>query len=211
MHRSEIRNINLSGKMAGVSFITLFILFAYVAALGGCVFAMFVADADAAGLKGAVSRFVLRTVPSSLSDGVIRILGKSSHEAIVTAIDYVFHRRNPILQVIYSPPSFLTTVTSSSCLKGAYLLIINGAFATWLIFGHPILPTYLVPRWHGHVALILVLASQFTFYLACTTDPGTITTETHRSYNHYKFDNLLYVDNSMCKTCLLSKIPRSPC
>ena len=87
-------------------------------------------------------------------------------------------------------------------------MIINGAFSLWLIFGHPLLPTYLAPRWHGHLALLMVLASQFTFYLVCTTDPGTITKDTIRNFDHYDYDGVLYTRGRSCRTCNVPKVAR---
>jgi hypothetical protein len=88
-------------------------------------------------------------------------------------------------------------------------VIINVAFALWLVVGQPLLPTFLASRWHGHVALGLVLLSQYTFFLACSTDPGTITAETHRCFDHIECDKMLYHPGRMCTTCNVDKIPRS--
>ena len=64
------------------------------------MFAFFCADADSDGLKGELSRLLVKRIPFYLSRAVKTTLGDRLHGVIADAIDYTFNRRNPILQVI---------------------------------------------------------------------------------------------------------------
>ncbi|KAL0079149.1 DHHC palmitoyltransferase-domain-containing protein [Phycomyces blakesleeanus] len=49
----------------------------------------------------------------------------------------------------------------------------------------------------------------YSYYMACTADPGIITANNHQSYmDHYKYDNLLY-EPKECTTCKRLKPARS--
>lgn len=81
---------------------TVALLALYIALLCTFVFAFFFADTADAGLKGRLSRFLLRDVPGLTSALAKSILGERVHSQCLNAIDYTFNRRNPILQVLES-------------------------------------------------------------------------------------------------------------
>ena len=81
----------------------LLIVAVYVALIGVFIFTFFFADTDAPGVSGCLSRFIMKSIPRFLSKTAKTILGARIHGVITRAIDYIFYRRNPILQVQRAP------------------------------------------------------------------------------------------------------------
>ncbi len=122
------------------------------------------------------------------SQSTIRFLcGESALRCCSRSIHYITNEKNPILQILY-------------------VLIVNAAYITWLIYGEPLLPTIFVGHSPKYLAAFGVLVCLGTFYLACTTPPGHVTKETVDCYMHTPYDGLVYVPNMYCKTCNIPKV-----
>jgi palmitoyltransferase len=118
----------------------------------------------------------------------IRFLcGESALRCCTRSMHYVTNEKNPILQILY-------------------LIIVNAAYITWLIFGQPLLPTFLVGNSPKYLAALGVFSCFATFYLACKTPPGRITTENVECFMHNHYDGLIYAPNAFCKTCKVVKV-----
>jgi hypothetical protein len=156
------------------------------------VYLWFSADVEDSGLNGTLSRFFLISLPQKVTAASSVILGKQTTLFFQRVYHYVVYERNPILVI-------------------CYLLIINGAFICWLLYGVPFLPmnSSFTP-FHYYFAFFGVFFAQLTFYLACTKPPGRLTTENVQCFNEcVSYDGLMYVSRYYCTTCLLPKIPRS--
>jgi hypothetical protein len=104
----------------------------------------------------AINRFVYRTIPRYLNRLFQQILPSRLYNGLCSSYDYLVNQRNPFLQIFY-------------------LLMINGAFIVWLIYGDPLLPCKLFPhRYHSYIGVAWVFLSQYTFYLASTKSPGIV-------------------------------------
>lgn len=103
-----------------------------------------------------INRFIYQSIPRYLNRFLQRSLPSSLYNSLSHTHDYLVNQRNPILQIFY-------------------LLMINGAFVVWLIYGDPMLPCQLIPhRFHSYVGIVWVLLCQYTFYLASTKSPGVV-------------------------------------
>lgn len=119
---------------------------------------------------------------------IIRNLcGESAWKWCAGTMNYITNEKNPILQILY-------------------IIIVNAAYITWLIYGEPLLPTYLVGNSPKYFAALGVLACFVTFYYACTTPPGRITSENVECYMHTPYDGMIYTSNQFCKTCNVVKV-----
>jgi hypothetical protein len=49
---------------------------------------------------------------------------------------------------------------------------------------------------------------QYTFFVACSRDPGIITPSNHNCFDHRDYDGLLYTRNTLCRTCNVEKPAR---
>ncbi len=145
------------------------------------------ADTNDEGVNGAFARLLKKRVPSYFKSIMTRVCGHRVVTCCSDTFDYVTNQRNPILQILY-------------------LLIINGAFVCWLIFGVPQLPTYLASTIHIYGGYVGVVVCQVTFYFACTRGPGVLTKENVECFNHYPYDGLLFAEGYRCKTCKVSKV-----
>lgn len=153
------------------------------------IYAFFFADTSGKGASGQLARFVTRTVPKWLKSTIRSCCGSDIVDSFGRVSDYVMYQRNPILIV-------------------AYLVVINGAFTGWLIYGEPQLPTKLASKVHSYGGYIGVIAAQLSFYLACTISPGVITPKNVEHFNHVPYDGLLYISDKFCTTCRIPKVFR---
>ena len=68
---------------------------------------------------------------------------------------YVVNTKNPILQILY-------------------LVLLNGAFIVWLIFGQTQLPTSRIGVIHAYIGTAGVIICHICFYIACAVSPGKL-------------------------------------
>lgn len=133
------------------------------------------------------ARYIQEDMPAAIRKWLAKILGKECVDRAVGVYDHISTKRNPFFQIIY-------------------LIVINGAYLTWLTYGHPLLPTRFVSERHHYIPLCFMIANMLTFYWACTKDPGIITCENIECYRHQPYDDIIFADGNMCKTCKLTKV-----
>lgn len=162
----------------------------YVVIFGLGIFWFAFADVDNEGPIGVVSRFLLITVPRAIRRTIRAIFGEKIYNGCYSIVKYCVYERNPILQCVY-------------------LAIINSAFLGWLVYGAPLLPTLFAGTIHIYGGYIGVIICQYTFYMACSTGPGTITKDNVNCYAHQPYDGLLFTSGLYCTTCKVEKPARS--
>jgi hypothetical protein len=162
-----------------------FVLYFFLLAIP--IYLFFFADRKSNGLNGQVSRFLLEQIPAGGAWFVASMCGDAALKACENTYDWVTNQRNPIMQI-------------------AYFALINAAFAGWMVTGAPQLPTYFCSTIHKYAGVVAVLLAEYTYYLACTVGPGTITTQNVACFNHQPYDGLMYAPGARCSTCSLSKV-----
>lgn len=180
-----IKGWNLSSILANELAIP--VLIVYILVIFVPVYMFVCADPSDSGFNGVVSRFLLVDVPNVFRRGLRACCGQRVVDGLEHGYDYVFNQRNPIMQIMY-------------------ILLINGAYITWMVTGLPKLPTHLVGYEQSYVALAFVAFAQFTYYLACTVGPGTITRDNVLCFSHQPYDGLLYLPESQCSSCQIPKV-----
>lgn len=145
------------------------------------------ADTQGNGTNGIISRFLLNTIPSICSRNLEHFCGSRINNAFHSTYDYIANQRNPIMQILY-------------------VILINGAFITWMVSGMNKLPTFLVSESQGYISVAFVMFAQFTYALACTVGPGCITNDNVKCFAHQPFDGLMYVPGSYCSSCQVAKV-----
>jgi palmitoyltransferase len=155
----------------------------------GMIYIFCFADTSASGVNGRISRFIYK-IPKAIGKYSRAMLGEELHGKLVGIYEYVFHQRNPILQLLY-------------------LVLINAAYLTANVYGQHLLPCYFVSRIHIYIAFLWILLCHYSFYLACSNPPGEVTASNLDCFMHRPFDGLLYVDGNECSTCRVVKPPRS--
>lgn len=163
-------------------FIVIYVLF-----FGVFIYGFAFADVESKGINGEFSRLLLQKIPQFLKGFLQAIFGKACVGCIQKGVHYVVYERNPLLLL-------------------TYLAIINGAFIAWLMYGVPQLPTLYASTIHIYGGYFGVIVSQFTFYLACTVGPGTITKDNVKCYAHQPYDGLLFTSGLYCTTCKVEKV-----
>ena len=171
-------------------FVHKMILGAYLVMFCGCGYYFFLADPDSTGVNGKVSRYLFWELPAQISATVKSVFGEVVHSKLAGAIDYVTNQRNPLLQI-------------------TYLLIINGAYISWMWLGQPLLPTYLVGSIHIYGGVLGIIICHISFFFACSVSPGVITRTNAECFMDQPYDNLLFVEGLFCTTCKVPKPPRS--
>jgi hypothetical protein len=91
-----------------------------------------------------------------------------------------------------------------------YLLIVCGAWSIIVAYVYPWVDRQsYVSSYHKILGYVVFAASLLSWRLASTTSPGIITAKTLERYNHFPYDDLLYVSNRKCKTKGIPRLARS--
>ena len=144
---------------------------------------------------GAVLNFI-DAIPDFIGRLVHRVLGKKYGGYVTRGFsrvtNYICNERNPLLQIFY-------------------LGVVLGAYGTIVVHAYPRLPCYFLPSWHKYTAFAAVVFCLWTWWKACTTNPGLITAGNVSLYErNYPFDNWLYLEGRPpCRTTGLFRPPRS--
>ena len=103
--------------------------------------------------------------------------------------EYMFFKRNPILQIVYL-----------ALLGGGYAIAVSEIF--------PLVPNIYLASWHKITFSLVFAATLISFYFACNTDPGYITKENISRYNKYPYDFKMFTPKR-CRTTGILKPARS--
>ena len=91
-----------------------------------------------------------------------------------------------------------------------YLICACGGFAVYVLYGFPLIPGPYIANWHKVPGTILMIMCYYSYYKACTVDPGIVSQLNHaKAIERFKFDNLMFMENSECSTCKFNKPARS--
>ena len=81
-----------------VANIVLIIVYVSVLMLFGYTFLL--ADSEGAGLNGRISRLLYSQIPQTMSQLSSDILGQKAHTKLLETYQYVFIKKNPIMQLV---------------------------------------------------------------------------------------------------------------
>ena len=81
-----------------------------------------------------------------------------------------------------------------------YLILAVGGFAIYVVVGFwKYIPGPYVSEYHKTVGTILMLFCYYSFFIACSSDPGIISKSNHkRALKRYDYDNVFYVKQNEC-------------
>ena len=121
------------------------------------------------------------------------ILGDRIINALYDGVNYVVFKPNPIIQILY-----LTIAV------GGFIIYVNVAMIRYC-------PGPYLAEWNRVTGSILMIACYYSFYRACTDDPGVIKNQKHakKIVNKYVYDNAMYLEKNDCETCKFVKPARS--
>ncbi|ORX57445.1 zf-DHHC-domain-containing protein [Hesseltinella vesiculosa] len=142
------------------------------------------------GIVGSAHRLLTSTIPRSIQSALRRTLGQSNLDRLARAWGYTCQSRNPLLQV------FFMVLTSVSI----------GGF---LVRALPHVPNAYLGRVHLYVIPVQIIWLYVCYYIACTADPGTITSKNIKEHLAlFPYDGLIFEPKN-CSTCDLVKPARS--
>ena len=174
-----------------IMIVTYIVYTCYLLTILAAIFAFACADVDDDGIRGTISRFMFESIPSAVRFISVGLCGEKCYLFCSGVFDYIAHKKNPILQIVY-------------------LILLNGSFIVWLIFGQTQLPTSRIGIIHAYLGTAGVIICHLCFFVACSVSPGRIVKENVELYLcQYKYDNLMYIENKICSTCNIVKPPRS--
>lgn len=74
-----------------------------------------------------------------------------------------------------------------------YLVCALGGFAVYVMYGFPQVPGPYIAGWHKVPGTILMLMCYYSYYKACSVDPGRVTKANFKEAStRFKFDNLMF-------------------
>ena len=166
------------------------ILTIYFILLGLLSYSFLFANVNDKGINGTISKYLTISLPLLIKNNIIKFFGIKQYNDIYDVYDYIINKRNPILII-------------------AYIILINISFLLWLMLGQIQLPTILISYQPTYYGIIGIIICHISFYIACTEGPGIINNHNINCFNYHKYDNLMYVNNNICKTCNIIKPSRS--
>lgn len=91
-----------------------------------------------------------------------------------------------------------------------YFFVVLGSWTVvfWYIYPWIDRSSY-VRQYHKYIGYFVFVACFASWRLANTSRPGLITPKTFPQYDHYPYDNLMFLPNRRCDSTNLLKIPRS--
>jgi len=148
----------------------------------------FCADPSMPGPLGLAAGLVYVLV-ELMGRGLRRLFGHRISNACFLAWQYLFRRRNPVLQCVY-------------------LILVNGGWCLFYWHGQ----RHFIPltSWHTPVIAATMALNFITFMLCSRTSPGVVTKESaEQQCAIFPYDHSLYLPKVMCPTCQLQKPARS--
>ena len=150
-------------------------------------------DPRAGGFADAWAWFVSIKIPALAVWAVRACLpGRVSEVALRKAEDaktYVCFKPNPLVQIFY-------------------LGVVFGGIYMFIAEAYPYIPNPRMHAWHKYTGYVAMASALVSFVVASTTPPGKITKKTVSIYDHFPYDDFLYVRRA-CKTCKTPKLARS--
>jgi hypothetical protein len=91
-----------------------------------------------------------------------------------------------------------------------YLIIVCGSWSIIVAYVYPWVDRQsYVSAYHKPLGCVVFAVSILSWRLASTTSPGTITAKTLHRYDHFPYDDLLYVSDRKCSTKGIPRLARS--
>ena len=101
-------------------------------------------------------------------------------------------------------------VVADRALVIIYLVVVLGSWSIVLTHGYELVDkSKSVSNYHQWVGYLVFMACMFSWRKAMTTQPGYITAKTIVKFDHYPYDNILFVEKRICPTVGIRKIARS--
>lgn len=121
------------------------------------------------------------------------VLGETFYGYLDYCIDYILNKPNPIVQIFYFAIAG----------GGFYVYVTRGMFNY--------IPGPYLDEYHKITGSILMFVCYYSYYRACTDDPGYIknSEQVRCAKAKYPYDELMYTTGQICKTCNFEKPPRS--
>ena len=155
-------------------------LFLYIATFAFFTYFCMIADPDESKIAYALSV----QLPRKLNGLATRTVGGDTMRQVHGVMDY-----------------FLVLV---------YLVVVLGSWSIIFFYVYPwIQVSPHVSKVHKTVGYFVFAACMWSWRKASTTPPGIITAYTMEKYNHYPYDNILFLENKICPTVGIIKLPRS--
>jgi palmitoyltransferase len=91
-----------------------------------------------------------------------------------------------------------------------YFVVVGGSWSVVFWYLYPWLyQSPGVSNVHGVIGVLVFLACFVSWGIANSSHPGKITAASFKRYDHYPYDNLLFLPDKRCETTKLVKVPRS--
>mmetsp|Transcript_6302 Transcript_6302/g.14219 ORF Transcript_6302/g.14219 Transcript_6302/m.14219 type:complete len:369 (-) Transcript_6302:626-1732(-) len=156
-----------------------FQLISFIFFFAFCTYACIFADPDTSD----VGRLCTITIPSMLFQWLKRTLGQKRLSQLSKLMDHGF-------QVIY-------------------LVVVLGSWSIIFAYGYPeIEKSNYIQSYHQYTGYALFILCMGSWHYACHVGPGNVTAKTIPLFDHYGYDNILYI-NTLCPTLKIRKIARS--
>ena len=119
-------------------------------------------DRDGKGVQAKMKRLLYETIPSSIKGCLRATFGNKAVWCVERSVSYVCYEANPMIQIFY-------------------LLLAVGGYYLYVVYGFCHIPNPYVSSIHTYIAWPCMFTCYWSYYKACTTDPGYLRKTTPKS------------------------------
>jgi len=166
----------------------------YVLIIVSTIYLFVCVDGNGGGPMATIKRFLWITLPETGKRIGTRVCGERITKFLFEkAPNYLCYSANPIVQFLYCA-------------------LAGGGFYCYVVYGFPHMPGPYIDGYHKIIGSILMFVCYYTYYKACTVNPGRIPTDRAghlKCVKRFKFDEILFTKKQQCRTCEVEKPARS--
>ena len=126
------------------------------------VYCFLFVDVDGQGKRSSAKRFIYRTIPDAIKGTLVKIGCEPVAKWMERTAHYICYSANPMIQFVY-------------------LFLAIGGYYVWVVYGFCHLPNPYRSEVHIYISIPLMAACYWSYYKACTTDPGYLDKNTERT------------------------------
>ena len=152
-------------------------------------------DRNGKGIQAKIKRFLYEGLPNAIKAGLRATLGERAVWCVERSQSWLCFEANPLIQIFY-------------------LVLAVGGYYMYVVYGFCHIPNPYVSEFHKYIAWPLMFSCYWSYYKACSTNPGYLNKKTPKarlehSLKRYEYDNIMFAAESWCETCDIPKPARS--
>ncbi|KAJ3291004.1 hypothetical protein HK104_006371 [Borealophlyctis nickersoniae] len=161
----------------------------YMSAFAAFIFVMLFGQSNhfREGIVGKAYVFLTERIPEGAHKAFVWVCGQKVVDGIDRGYGWLMTSRHPLLQIFY-------------------LTLVTGGIGIFLNIAWDKIPNGSLGQIHRYLIPIVITSTYACFYIACASDPGTLTRKNvDKALKMWENDEIIFW-NRLCSTCLFDKL-----